>query len=175
MHDSNPMHDSRLQARLEPGADLRRTRVRAVASRWRTSGRHRGGVRTTSSRVGGRWSRSSTPAAARTRGSTPSSNTDVELDGTPIGYTDGRERPRAGRRPGRAARRRRSTRCPGHGTFIAGLVHQTCPDADIVAWRVVPSRGSDRRVGAGHRARQIAELARRYRAGRAGRTRRSTC
>jgi subtilisin family serine protease len=29
----------------------------------------------------------------------------------------------------------------GHGTFIAGLVHQGCPDADIVSWRVVPSMG----------------------------------
>ena len=29
----------------------------------------------------------------------------------------------------------------GHGTFIAGLVHQACPDADIVAWRVVDSDG----------------------------------
>ena len=60
-------------------------------------------------------------------------------------------RPRAARRPGRPARRRRSTRCPGHGTFIAGLVHQACPDADIVSWRVVPSRRPDRRVGPGHR------------------------
>ena len=29
----------------------------------------------------------------------------------------------------------------GHGTFIAGLIHQACPDADIVAWRVVGSDG----------------------------------
>jgi serine protease len=29
----------------------------------------------------------------------------------------------------------------GHGTFIAGLVHQACPDADIVSWRAVPSKG----------------------------------
>ena len=29
----------------------------------------------------------------------------------------------------------------GHGTFIAGLVHQACPDADILGWRVVPSEG----------------------------------
>ncbi len=29
----------------------------------------------------------------------------------------------------------------GHGTFIAGLVHQGCPDADILSWRVVPSMG----------------------------------
>jgi subtilisin family serine protease len=29
----------------------------------------------------------------------------------------------------------------GHGTFVAGLVHQGCPDADIVAIRVVHSDG----------------------------------
>jgi serine protease len=29
----------------------------------------------------------------------------------------------------------------GHGTFIAGLIHQACPDADIVSWRAVPSTG----------------------------------
>ena len=29
----------------------------------------------------------------------------------------------------------------GHGTFIAGLIHQACPDADIVAWRIVGSDG----------------------------------
>ena len=26
-------------------------------------------------------------------------------------------------------------RIAGHGTFIAGLVHQCCPDATILAWR----------------------------------------
>jgi len=30
----------------------------------------------------------------------------------------------------------------GHGTFIAGLVHQTCPDADILSVRVMPSEGT---------------------------------
>ncbi len=29
----------------------------------------------------------------------------------------------------------------GHGTFITGLVHQACPDADIIAWRAVNSSG----------------------------------
>jgi serine protease len=29
----------------------------------------------------------------------------------------------------------------GHGTFIAGLVHQACPDADILSWRAVPADG----------------------------------
>jgi hypothetical protein len=30
----------------------------------------------------------------------------------------------------------------GHGTFIAGLIHQTCPDADILSIRVMPSEGA---------------------------------
>jgi subtilisin family serine protease len=30
----------------------------------------------------------------------------------------------------------------GHGTFIAGLIHQTCPDADILSIRVMPSEGT---------------------------------
>ena len=42
----------------------------------------------------------------------------------------------------------------GHGTFIAGLVHQTCPDADIYAWRVVKLEWPDRRVRLGQRAHQ---------------------
>ena len=29
----------------------------------------------------------------------------------------------------------------GHGTFIAGLIHQACPDADIYSWRIVDSEG----------------------------------
>jgi subtilisin family serine protease len=48
----------------------------------------------------------------------------------------------------------------GHGTFIAGLVHQACPDADIWSWRAVPADGpiveSDLLVILG----QVAELAR---------------
>jgi subtilisin family serine protease len=30
----------------------------------------------------------------------------------------------------------------GHGTFIAGLIHQICPDADILSVRVMPSDGA---------------------------------
>jgi subtilisin family serine protease len=30
----------------------------------------------------------------------------------------------------------------GHGTFVTGLVHVTCPDADIVSYRVLDSDGS---------------------------------
>jgi Subtilase family len=29
----------------------------------------------------------------------------------------------------------------GHGTFICGLIHQACPDADILAWRAVDAAG----------------------------------
>jgi len=29
----------------------------------------------------------------------------------------------------------------GHGTFVCGLVRQTCPNADILSWRIVPSTG----------------------------------
>ena len=31
-------------------------------------------------------------------------------------------------------------RIAGHGTFIAGLVHQACPDATILAWRGIEPR-----------------------------------
>ena len=30
----------------------------------------------------------------------------------------------------------------GHGTFVAGLVHQACPDADLLVWRAVAPDGS---------------------------------
>jgi subtilisin family serine protease len=51
----------------------------------------------------------------------------------------------------------------GHGTFIAGLVHQACPDADIVAWRIVPSDGPIAQSDLLVALYQIAELAKRYR------------
>ena len=41
----------------------------------------------------------------------------------------------------------------GHGTFIAGLIHQACPDADIVAWRVVGPRGRSSRATWSRRSR----------------------
>ena len=51
---------------------------------------------------------------------------DVTLDGAPIGYTDTDPRPRDW---GDLAARSTATIDPlaGHGTFIAGLVHQACP------------------------------------------------
>jgi len=30
-------------------------------------------------------------------------------------------------------------RIAGHGTFLAGLVHQACPDAQILSWRGIPA------------------------------------
>ena len=47
---------------------------------------------------------------------------------------------------------------------IAGLVHQACPDADILAWRVVPSQGPIVESELVVSLAQIAELARLYRA-----------
>ena len=49
----------------------------------------------------------------------------------------------------------------GHGTFIAGLIHQACPDADIVAWRVVGSDGPIVECELVKALERIAELARR--------------
>jgi subtilisin family serine protease len=56
----------------------------------------------------------------------------------------------------------------GHGTFIAGLVHQTCPDADILSWRVVPSDGPIVESELVTALSQIAELAKRYRTDQPG-------
>ena len=53
----------------------------------------------------------------------------------------------------------------GHGTFIAGLVHQACPDADLVVWRAVPSDGPIVESDPITALAQIAELARRHRLG----------
>ena len=56
----------------------------------------------------------------------------------------------------------------GHGTFIAGLVHQACPDADIVSWRIMPSEGPIVESDWIASLSQIAELVRRHRAGEPG-------
>jgi subtilisin family serine protease len=94
-------------------------------------------------------------------------HTDVKLGTTPIGRTDA----------GTDAETIPDQLGPfdgvidtlsGHGTFIAGLVHQTCPDADIAAWRIVPSQGPIVESELVAALSQIAELARRYRAGEAG-------
>ena len=66
--------------------------------------------------------------------------TDVRLDDQPIGHTDPNNHPEFG---GDHDGRLDGMLDPfsGHGTFIAGLVHQSCPDADIVAWRIIASDG----------------------------------
>jgi serine protease len=89
--------------------------------------------------------------------------TDVTLGGTPIGYTDAETFPDhdgdlKGPLDGVI------DELSGHGTFIAGLVHQSCPDADIVAWRVVPSEGPIVETDLLATLIQVAEVARRYRA-----------
>lgn len=63
---------------------------------------------------------------------------DAEVDGRPIGtYTD--DEPVTGHEP-------RTELAPyvGHGTFIAGVVHQICPDAAILPVRVMSTDGSVR-------------------------------
>ena len=56
----------------------------------------------------------------------------------------------------------------GHGTFIAGLIHQACPDADIVAWRIVGADGLVVESNLVKALEDIAELARRHRDGEPG-------
>ncbi len=56
----------------------------------------------------------------------------------------------------------------GHGTFIAGLIHQACPDADIVSWRVVGSEGPIVESDMVKALKDIAQVARRHRDGEAG-------
>ena len=66
--------------------------------------------------------------------------TDVMLRGNPIGYHDPQTNPeiypdQVGPLDGGI------DPYSGHGTFICGLIHQACPDADILAWRAVDSAG----------------------------------
>ena len=99
--------------------------------------------------------------------------TDVKLGGRPIGYVDDETDPE-----------KRSDQVgpldggidplAGHGTFIAGLIHQACPDADIVAWRIVGSDGPVVESDLVKALEDIAELARRHRDGEPEATR-STC
>lgn len=59
-------------------------------------------------------------------------------------------------------------RYAGHGTFIAGLIRQTCPDADIVSFRVVPSEGAIAESQVAHVLEGIADLVEAYHAGAGG-------
>lgn len=53
----------------------------------------------------------------------------------------------------------------GHGTFIAGLVHQACPNADIYSWRIVPPGGPVAEYSWLTALAQIADLVHLYRQG----------
>ena len=135
-HECSPFHDSQPVPRLQPV----RTSSSPIAAYAYPGAGGRQPVayvgppprrrRTTRSRAGARWSPSSTPGAAGTRGSTTSSRR-TSSSTTPIGYDDSADRPRAGRRPVGPLDGVIDA-LSGHGTFIAGLVHQACPDADIV-------------------------------------------
>jgi subtilisin family serine protease len=66
---------------------------------------------------------------------------DVELDGQPIGTypEEDVDAEREGRRDGEASH---LDAYAGHGTFIAGVVHQTCPDAALLPVRVYGGDGT---------------------------------
>ena len=90
-----------------------------------------------------------------------------DLDSTPIGYIDDETNPekwfdQVGALDGGI------DPLAGHGTFIAGLIHQACPDADIVTWRVVGSDGPVVESDLVEALRGIAELVRRHRDGEPG-------
>jgi len=92
---------------------------------------------------------------------------DVTLDGVPIGYTDPDTDPESG---GDLTGSLDGEIDPlaGHGTFIAGLVHQGCSDADILAWRVIQSDGTIVESDLVDALTKIAELVRRHAAGEEG-------
>lgn len=91
----------------------------------------------------------------------------VGLDGKPIGYVDDKTDPekwpdQVGPLDGGI------DEYSGHGTFICGLVHQACPDADILSWRIVGSSGPILESDLVDALSDIAELARRHRDGEEG-------
>jgi subtilisin family serine protease len=93
--------------------------------------------------------------------------TDVELHGQPIGYTGKASDPEVhgnlvGPLDGSV------DRIAGHGTFIAGLVHQVCPDATILAWRGIETTKALVESEWLTTLAQITELVRLDREGKAG-------
>jgi subtilisin family serine protease len=91
----------------------------------------------------------------------------VTLDGQPIGHTDPMTDPeehpdQSGPLDGGI------DTYAGHGTFIAGLIHQACPDADILSWRITPSAGPILESDIIDSLSDIAELACRHREGKPG-------
>lgn len=93
---------------------------------------------------------------------------DVTLDGVPIGYSDATSV--SPEQDGNESGPLDGSIDPisGHGTFISGLIRQRCPDADILAWRVMPSDGPIVESDLVATLAQIAEVARRHRAGEPG-------
>lgn len=53
----------------------------------------------------------------------------------------------------------------GHGTFIAGLIHQACPDANILSWRLVSAEGPVAESDWERAISQIIKLVQAYRRG----------
>jgi len=93
--------------------------------------------------------------------------TDVKIDGDQIGYFDPETDPEAagdyvGPLDGSI------DDLAGHGTFIAGLVRQACPDANLIAWRVVNSAGPIIESDLIDALTRIAELIRREADGESG-------
>ncbi len=94
-------------------------------------------------------------------------HTDVTLDGDPIGYVDPATDPET--RPDQVGPLDGGLDgLAGHGTFIAGLIHQVCPDADIVAWRVFASEGPIVESDLVKALKDIRDVARRHRDGKPG-------
>jgi subtilisin family serine protease len=93
--------------------------------------------------------------------------TDVTLGTDPIGYVDPATDPE--RWPDQVgALDGGIDALSGHGTFIAGLVHQACPDADIVAFRIVGSEGPIVESDLVKALKDVKEVARRHRDGESG-------
>jgi subtilisin family serine protease len=88
----------------------------------------------------------------------------VTLDGATIGYVDDATDPEMW--PDQSGPLDGSIdHYAGHGTFIAGLIHQACPDADIVSWRIMSSAGPIVESDLVDTLADIAEVARRHRDG----------
>ena len=114
-----------------------------------------------------RWWPPWTPAAAKHPWLAGVVKAGPGLDGQPIGYVDDATDPekwfdQVGPLDGGI------DPLAGHGTFIAGLIHQACPDADIVAWRIVGSDGPVVESDLVKALADIAEVARRHRDGEEG-------
>lgn len=90
----------------------------------------------------------------------------VTLDGLAIGHETSNDPGSYGELPGDLDRM--IDPLFGQGTFIAGLVHQGCPDAEILSWRGVPLVGPVIESDWIASLAQLAELVRRFRAGESG-------